>query len=108
MSDRPPVLIDDDTEVERFTPKRKVRSEASQREDMNFRRLAAEAGFPSRAPKTPHREPMIWRTGRSATFATKSRPELLESFYEIVRQNGWKVSETFEVAVELLIKEYGK
>ena len=51
---------------------------------------------------------MTYRTGRSATFTTKTRPEVLDIFYAIAQQQGWKVGETFEKAVELLARMYGR
>ena len=70
--------------------------------------MSEAGGFPSRAIPAPIREPMTYRTGRSATFATKTRPETLDAFYAIAKKQGWKVGETFEKAVELLAKTYGE
>jgi hypothetical protein len=70
------------------------------------RMIASEGGFPSRAPQpNSNRLPMVYRTGRSATFSVKTLPTTVETFYEIARARGWKAGETFEKAIEALKRE---
>lgn len=76
---------------------------------------AASAGsrFQSREPLTEvpvdvrktHRQPMVYRTGRSVTFSAKTTQQTVDQFYALAQQHGWKAGETFEKAVEALVRE---
>lgn len=76
---------------------------------------AASAGsrFQSREPSTDasvdakktHRQPMVYRTGRSVTFSAKTTQQTVDQFYALAQQHGWKAGETFEKAVEALVRE---
>ena len=61
-------------------------------------------------PATPvyRREPLTYRTGRTATFSVKTMPSALDAFYAIARTQGWKAGETFERAIEALQREMGQ
>ncbi len=96
-------LFDDETpDLSQFTTKQ---NEAAYPAADVVRRVADAGGFPSRAVPAPAREPMTYRTGRTATLTVKTTPSALETFYGIARKRGWKVGETFERAVELLLKQ---
>ena len=76
---------------------------------------AASAGsrFQSREPSTEapvnvkktHRQPMVYQTGRSVTFSAKTTQQTVDQFYALAKQHGWKAGETFEKAVEALVRE---
>lgn len=102
---RPSVFDDDDLDLAQFTPKADTAAPSNEL----VRRVADAGGFPSRAaqPFVPQREPLTYRTGRTATFTVKTTPSTIERFYDIARRKGWKVGETFERAVELLVREDG-
>ena len=55
--------------------------------------------------RNTHRQPMVYRTGRSVTFSTKTTQQTVDQFYILAQQNGWKVGETFEKAVAALMRE---
>jgi len=71
---------------------------------------AAEAvGFQSReaAPPPPARkEQRRRRTGRSAQFNLKVKPETIDAFCAIADRQGWGLGETLEHAVALLERDY--
>lgn len=104
MTDRPSLFEDDDLGLDRFTPKSGVGDADVPPE--TIRQIAVAGGFPSRAgtmeqPSTK-RQPMTYRTGRTATLSVKTTPAALETFYEIARKQGWKAGETFEHAIRTL------
>jgi hypothetical protein len=53
------------------------------------------------------RKPMVYRTGRNVTISVKTTAETVEKFYKMAEKLGWKAGETFENAVEGLIKIHG-
>lgn len=78
-------------------------------------RAAEAAGFRSREPKvsknltdgaggTAQRRR---RTGRSAQFNLKARPETIAAYCTLADRMGWGLGETLEKAVELLEGRYG-
>lgn len=74
---------------------------------------AQKASFKSRESKPasiaepkPVRKDRRHRTGRSAQFNIKLRPETIEAFCAVADAQGWVLGEAFEKAVELLEKEY--
>ena len=73
--------------------------------------IAEKANFTSREPAQstrnarPRREPMYYRTGRTAQFTCKTAPEILDDFYAFARHKGWKVNETFERAFQALLEK---
>ncbi|MFL5284508.1 MAG: hypothetical protein ACJ8AW_26830 [Rhodopila sp.] len=54
------------------------------------------------APPPAGREPLLYRTGRSASFSCRTTPEAIETFYAVARESGWRAGETFEHAVRAL------
>ncbi len=53
------------------------------------------------------RKPMVYRTGRNVTISVKTTAETVERFYRLAEKLGWKAGETFENAVEGLVKIHG-
>jgi len=101
--DRPSLFQDDDLALDQFSPK--SGKETSPIPGQTVREIAESGGFPSRTASYPaKRQPMTYRTGRTATLSVKTTPSTLEAFYEIARSQGWKAGETFEQAVEALQK----
>lgn len=78
----------DDLDLEGFSPKQ----------------LPPRQAPPDTAPPPPSagREPMLYRTGRSASFSCRTTPETIETFYAVARESGWRAGETFEHAVRAL------
>ena len=75
-----------------------------------IRQTARAGGFgrPTTQQTQPQpRAPMTYRTGRTQTFAVKTLPSAVDRFYAMAQRNGWKVSETFERAVDALEREQG-
>ena len=74
---------------------------------------AAAAGFTSREPKPVVVEaqgdeaPRRRRTGRSAQFNLKARPETVAAYCALADRMGWGLGETLEQAVRRLEREYG-
>lgn len=91
---------------EAWTSKPKVREPAPKPEEA--KKLAEAAGFRSReaavapAPRQQRRR----RTGRSAQFNIKAKPETIKAFCAIADRQGWGIGETLEHAVALLEREY--
>jgi hypothetical protein len=50
---------------------------------------------------------MVYRTGRNVTISVKTTAETVENFYRLAEKLGWKAGETFENAVEGLVKIHG-
>jgi len=75
------------------------------------RTVADAASFRSResapAMVTPaaRRPPRTYRTGRTATFSVKARPDSIDAFYAIAERHNWKAAETFERALAALQRE---
>lgn len=108
MNNRPGVFDDDDLNLSEFKPKDATDQPVPAADFI--RQVADAGGFPSRAaqPYVPKREPMTYRTGRSGVFTTKTLPSTIEAFYAIAKKKGWKVGETFERAVEALVRQEGE
>lgn len=81
---------DDDLDLEGFSPKPLPPHQAPP--DTTAPPLLPSAG----------REPMLYRTGRSASFSCRTTPETIETFYAVARESGWRAGETFEHAVRAL------
>lgn len=102
MSERPKIL-DDEEDLSRFAP-------ATPPTPEQVRSVATAGGFPSRQPLVPQRqqrEPYRYRTGRTEQFSARIRPEAHDAFYNIAKQNGWKIGETVEAALEALKEKLG-
>jgi hypothetical protein len=50
---------------------------------------------------------MVYRTGRNVTISVKTTADTVEKFYRLAEKLGWKAGETFENAVEGLVKIHG-
>lgn len=102
MTTRPKVF--DDIDLSTFAPKEDVGTPAVPPETV--REVAEGSGFSSRLPSVSYtsteRKPLVYRTGRTATFSVKTTPQAVEAFYAIARDQGWKAGETFENAVQAL------
>ncbi|MEM7567156.1 MAG: stability/partitioning determinant [Pseudomonadota bacterium] len=71
--------------------------------------VASAAGFYSREPGDTTSKPRARRrrTGRTAQFNVKARPETIAAFTQVADAQGWGLGETLEHAVALLEKTYG-
>jgi hypothetical protein len=102
MMTRPKVFDDIDLSV--FSPKDDGNAPAVPADTV--RAVAVESGFASRLPVVSStataRRPLVYRTGRTATFSVKTTPIAVDAFYSIARDQGWKAGETFEHAVQAL------
>lgn len=106
----------DDLDLSGFQP-RPLRPTTERPAPAVVAEMAAAAGFPSREPKpavTPEGQgdaepgpPRRRRTGRSAQFNLKARPETVAAFCALADRMGWGLGETLEHAVTLLEREYG-
>ena len=104
----------DDLDLSGFQP-RPLRPTTERPAPAVVAEMAAAAGFPSRAPKpavTPEGQgdtepPRRRRTGRTAQFNLKARPETVAAFCALADRMGWGLGETLEHAVTLLEREYG-
>ena len=96
MTERPNLFEEDDIDVSDFAPKTGAEPQA----DKDKLRQAGEvSGFQSRpVQRTPHR----YRTGRTAQFNTRIMPAAFDRFYQIANEQGWKIGETVEKALEAL------
>ena len=105
MSDRPSLfgVQDDDLDVSSLDLTHAASGDAAPSKEL-VSRVSHNAGFPDRSarPLREGRAPLTYRTGRTANFSVKTRPDAVERFYAVARSRGWKVAETFERAVELL------
>jgi hypothetical protein len=103
----------DDLDLSGFSP-RALRPAAERPAPAVVAEVAAAAGFPSREPKPAMPEgqgddtPRRRRTGRSAQFNLKARPETVAAYCALADRMGWGLGETLEHAVTLLEKAYGK
>ena len=59
---------------------------------------------PVSLPAAAQRQPRTYRTGRTASFATKVMPATLEAIYELAERHQWRVGETIEKAIEALLE----
>ena len=62
---------------------------------------------PAVAAAAQQRQPRTYRTGRTASFATKVMPATLEAIYELAERHQWRVGETIEKAIEALLEREG-
>jgi hypothetical protein len=99
----------DDLDVSGFAPKPVSRPAARLDE---VRSVSEAAQFQSRepqrnpAPAAPtKRETRRYRTGRNVQLNIKARTEAIETFYGIADKQGWVLGETFERAVNALLRE---
>ena len=103
MTLRPKVF--DDIDLSGFSPKDDV-GKVSDVAPETIREVAEGSGFPSRLPvvnpTVTERKPLVYRTGRTATFSVKTTPQAVDAFYAVARDQGWKAGETFEHAVTAL------
>jgi hypothetical protein len=103
MTDRPK-LFEEDLGLDRFVPV--SNAEKPGVPAAAVRQIAEAGGFPSRGPfLSTKREPLVYRSGRTASFSVKTMPNTVDSFYAIARERGWKAGETFERAVEALLEQ---
>ena len=102
MSSRPNLFEEQDIDVSGFAPKTDLAPQA----DRDALRQAGEAaGFQSRPVQRPARR---YRTGRTAQFNTRIMPTAFERFYQIADEQGWKIGETVEKALEALEEKLGQ
>src|ERR1700709_286393 len=100
--DRPKLFEEDDLGLDRFAP---VSDQKPSVPSETVRQVADAGGFPSRGPfPSTRREPLVYRSGRTASFSVKTLPSTVDNFYAIARERGWKAGETFERAVEALLE----
>lgn len=99
---KPNIFEEDNIDVSGFAPK----TGAEPRTDRDALRQAGEAaGFQSRpVHRTPHR----YRTGRTAQFDAQIMPAAFDRFYQIADEQGWKIGETVEKALEALEEKLAK
>lgn len=66
------------------------------------RAAAAQSGFQSRQPeaKASARKDRRRRTGRNAQINIKTRPDVIERFYQLADANDLGLGETFEAALD--------
>lgn len=101
-----------DLDLSGFTP-RPLRPATERPAPAVVAKAAAAAGFTSREPKPVVVEargdeaPRRRRTGRSAQFNLKARPETVAAYCALADRMGWGLGETLEQAVRLLEREYG-
>src|SRR4051812_22792537 len=102
MNARPNIFDEDEIDVSSFAPK----TDLARHADKDALRQVGEAsGFQSRPVlRAPHR----YRTGRTAQFNTRIMPAAFERFYQIANQQGWKIGETVEKALEALEEKLGQ
>jgi hypothetical protein len=101
-------------ELDDFDPGAWPKPAAPQKPKLVNAKIAAEAaGFRSREPTPPvELEPSPRpalrrrRTGRNVQFNIKTKAETIEAFCAIADAKGWGLGETFEIATELLAREY--
>jgi hypothetical protein len=101
MTERPSIFQEDDLGLDRFAP-----ADVPDVPAQTVRRIAEAGGFPAR-DAAHRREPLTYRTGRSATLSVKTTPAAMDAFYAIARAQGWKAGETFENAVQALREKLG-
>jgi hypothetical protein len=102
MTSRPNLFDDEEIDVSAFAPK----TDSGPRVDRDALRQAGEAtGFQSRPL---HRTPRRHRTGRTAQFNTRIMPAAFDRFYQIADEQGWKIGETVEKALEALEEKLAK
>ncbi len=59
-------------------------------------------------PRPAKRKPMTYRTGRNVVFSVKTTQAVVDRFYDVAERNGWKANETFEKALESLLRQMGE
>ena len=123
MAKRPSLIEADDLspDLEAFEPK-KIKAPDQPTAD-EVRLVADIAKFSSRTNKSiadqsatrpsavaadaQQRQPRTYRTGRTASFATKVMPATLEAIYVLAERHQWRVGETIEKAIEALLQKEG-
>ena len=103
---------DDELDVSGFAPKAAPEPKAPVEQ---VRAIAEASNFPSRqaqpaaAPAVmlaaTKRQPRRHKTGRTAQFNTRTKPETVDAYYAIADQQGWLVGETVERALSALQRE---
>ena len=103
-----------------FTPKREPRKLKPAKEKV--RAVTEAAKFPSRQGRPPadealsqpavsepfKRKPHYHKTGRTAQLNCRVMPAHFDKVYAIADQQGWKIGETVERALEALERELGE
>jgi hypothetical protein len=110
MNERTSIFEPDPLDVSEFKPKTAGKAKPNQAQidqisQPKFKSREA-ADEPADQPSTK-RLPMVYRTGRNTTFSVKTTAATLDQFYEIARRQKWKAGETFEHAIEALLRELG-
>lgn len=106
----------DDLDLSEFAPRQ---APVPRQPPAETSRAAEAAGFRSREARTEPGAPVAAagqggavpqrrrRTGRSAQFNLKARPETIAAYCALADRMGWGLGETLEKAVELLSERYG-
>jgi hypothetical protein len=103
MTNRASIFETPNIDVEAFTRRRPDPAALDE--------LSQGSKFRSRDPVEPAQQgrvPHTYRTGRNVTFSAKTTQAILDTFYEIARQQGWKAAETLEYAIAALQRELQK
>lgn len=96
MSAKPNLFEEEGIDVSGFAPK----ADTAPKVDKDaLRQAGEETGFKSRPVNRPARR---YRTGRTAQFNTRIMPAAFDRFYAIADEQGWKIGETVEKALEAL------
>jgi hypothetical protein len=91
-------------------PKEKVRAvtEAARFPSREGRAPAAETPIPPAVPEPSKRKPHYHKTGRTAQLNCRVMPAHFDKVYAIADQQGWKIGETVERALDALERELAK
>jgi hypothetical protein len=108
MNERTSIFEKDSLDISGFKPKTgQARGpDPAQIDEVSQPKFKSREAEPVSQPSTK-RLPMVYRTGRNTTFSVKTTPATVDSFYDIARRQGWKAGETFERAIEALMRELG-
>jgi hypothetical protein len=106
MTSRASIFEEDDPLAPAPVPVRptpeQVRAVADAATSFRSRESAPAMATPARRP------PRTYRTGRTATFSVKARPDSIDAFYAIAERHNWKAAETFERALAALQRELAR
>jgi hypothetical protein len=101
-------------ELEDFNPVAWSKLDAhSKPKPVDTKNAAEAAGFRSREPTSVVApEPALRlrrrRTGRNVQFNIKTKAETIAAFCALADAKGWGIGETFEMATDLLTREYNE
>ena len=108
--ERASIFGDDELDVSDFKPKTPANVVEHPATVEQVRVVSEAANFRSREPKPApsnpiRREQRRHRTGRNVQLNIKARAGAIEAFYAIADREHWVLGETFERAIEALIRE---